>query len=104
MHFNSLLWTEETEKVNVYSRQERENSRDDNVTDKKKLHLCKNGPIKIELKIVSMQSETHCEMEKITNNISWLDFVLHQYLNLRRDASSKEKTQLVQYTRAISLY
>ena len=71
---------------------------------KKKLHLCKNGPIKIELKIVSMQSETHCEMEKITNNISWLDFVLHQYLNLRRDASSKEKTQLVQYTRAISLY
>ena len=70
----------------------------------KKLHLCKNGPIKIELKIVSMQSETHCEMEKITNNISWLDFVLHQYLNLRRDASSKEKTQLVQYTRAISLY
>ena len=36
----------------------------------KKLHLCKNGPIKIELKIVSMQSETHCEMEKITNNIS----------------------------------
>ena len=88
----------------LFKARERENSRDDNVTDKKKLHLCKNGPIKIELKIVSMQSETHCEMEKITNNISWLDFVLHQYLNLRRDASSKEKTQLVQYTRAISLY
>ena len=54
----------------IQGKREKENSRDDNVSDKKKLHLCKNGPIKIELKIVSMQSETHCEMEKITNNIS----------------------------------